>query len=326
MRRRDESGASTPPREVPASVTLEGCWELVETAEATRRHCVMMENCCYGRPELMALNMVRQGLLGELIHGECGYLHDLREGYFATAGRGVWWRAEALKHNGNLYPTHGLGPLAQCMNINRGDIFDFIVSMSSRSRGLNLYSAEHLDKKRSPAQAGIPPGRYERQPDPHQKRLHNHRDLRLLQSAPLQPDQPAPGDQGDPLRLPRPGLPRGPQREEGRMGTGRKNIIPSSTIRFGKPWARKPTATITAEWISWRITGWVQCLLRGEPTDMNVYDAAALSAVCELSERSAAPTQPADRFPGLYARTLEKPIRRWGSSRGERWCAGVPPA
>ena len=64
--------------EVPAAITLEQCWQLVETAEKTGRHCVMTENCCYDRTELMILNMVRQGLLGELLHAECGYLHDLR--------------------------------------------------------------------------------------------------------------------------------------------------------------------------------------------------------------------------------------------------------
>ena len=79
--------------EVPAAVTIDECWELVETAEATRRHCVMMENVNYGRTELMVLNMVRQGVFGEIMHGECGYLHDLREIKFGTDHEGVWRRA-----------------------------------------------------------------------------------------------------------------------------------------------------------------------------------------------------------------------------------------
>jgi len=128
--------------EVPAATTTEECWELVETSEKERKHCVMMENCCYDRNELMVLHMVRRGLLGEILHGECGYLHDLRALKFSNAGEGLWRIAHSIRRNANLYPTHGLGPVAQCMNINRGDRFDTLVSMSSPSRGLNLYAAK----------------------------------------------------------------------------------------------------------------------------------------------------------------------------------------
>jgi len=86
------------------------------------------------------LNMVRNELLGELLHGEVGYLHDGRALILNSTGRGVWRRQHSIKRNGDLYPTHGLGPLAQCMNINRGDRFNYLVSMSSKSRGLNLYA------------------------------------------------------------------------------------------------------------------------------------------------------------------------------------------
>jgi len=132
--------------EVPAATSLEECWQLVETAEKTKRHCVMMENCCYDRIELMTLNMVRKGLLGEVLHAEAGYLHDLREVKFSSEGEGLWRRQHAMKHNGNLYPTHGLGPVAQCMDINRGDAFDYLVSTSSPSRGLQIYAAETFGK------------------------------------------------------------------------------------------------------------------------------------------------------------------------------------
>ncbi len=126
--------------EVPAAMSLDDCWELVETAERTNRHCQMMENCCYDRIELMTLNLVRKGVLGEILHAECGYLHDLREVKFSKEGEGLWRRAWSRKLNGNLYPTHGLGPVAQCMNINRGDAFDYIVSMSGPARGLHEYA------------------------------------------------------------------------------------------------------------------------------------------------------------------------------------------
>ncbi len=126
--------------EVPAAVTLDECWQLVETAEKTGRHCVMMENCCYDQLELRTLNMVRRGLLGEVLHAEAGYRHDLREVKFSAEGEGLWRRRHSMLRNGNLYPTHGLGPVAQCMNINRGDAFDTLVSYSSPSRGLQEYA------------------------------------------------------------------------------------------------------------------------------------------------------------------------------------------
>jgi len=132
--------------EVPAAVTLDECWQLVETAEKTKKHCVMMENCCYDRIELMTLHMVRKGLLGEILHAECGYLHDLREVKFSSTGEGLWRRVHSWKRNGNLYPTHGLGPVSQCLNVNRGDAFDYLVSMSSPSGGMQEYAVEKFGK------------------------------------------------------------------------------------------------------------------------------------------------------------------------------------
>ena len=126
--------------EVPAALTINECWQLVEAAEKHKKHCVMMENCNYGRREMMILNMVRKGLLGEIMHAECGYLHDLRAEKFSRESEGLWRRDHSIKRNGNLYPTHGLGPVAQCMDVNRGDRFDYLVSMSSNSRGLYQYA------------------------------------------------------------------------------------------------------------------------------------------------------------------------------------------
>lgn len=118
--------------EVPIAVTLEECWELVETSEKTRKHCMMLENCCYDFFELLTLNMARNGLLGELIHAEGAYLHDLLDSNFNKTGYADMWRLrENMNRRGNLYPTHGLGPIAQCLNINRGDKMDHLVSMSS---------------------------------------------------------------------------------------------------------------------------------------------------------------------------------------------------
>jgi predicted dehydrogenase len=130
--------------EVPAALTLDDCWRLVETSEKTRRHCVMMENCNYDRFEMMVLSMVEQGVLGELIHARCGYLHDLREVKHDLKGEGVWRRDHSMTTNGDLYPTHGLGPVAQCLDINRGNAFDSLVSMGGKTRGLHRYAVERF--------------------------------------------------------------------------------------------------------------------------------------------------------------------------------------
>lgn len=126
--------------EVPAAYTIDDCWSLVETSEDTGKYCIMMENCNYDKVEMMILNMVKKGLFGELLHGECGYLHDLREVKHDMEGEGVWRRAHSMKRNGDLYPTHGLGPIMQCMDINRGNYFDYLVSFGTKTRGLHLYA------------------------------------------------------------------------------------------------------------------------------------------------------------------------------------------
>src|SRR5258706_14480170 len=107
---------------------------------------MMLENCCYDFFELLTLNMVRNGMFGEILHAEGAYIHDLsREYLFNKNGYADMWRLkENIGRNGNLYPTHGLGPIAQCMNINRGNRFDFLVSMSSNHRGLEEYAAAHF--------------------------------------------------------------------------------------------------------------------------------------------------------------------------------------
>ena len=122
--------------EVPAATSIEDCYRLVETAERTRRHCIMLENCCYDEFELTLLRMAQEGVLGEIIHGEGSYLHDLRERIQSNdEGGRKWanWQVEFMKqHNGNPYPTHGLGPVALAMGIHRGDRMKSLVSLSSK--------------------------------------------------------------------------------------------------------------------------------------------------------------------------------------------------
>jgi hypothetical protein len=134
--------------EVPAGKTMDELWELVETSEKTKQHCMMLENCCYDFFELLTLNMARQGMLGELVHAEGAYIHDLSRdwNFNKNAYADMWRLKENIGHNGNLYPTHGLGPIAQCMNINRGDRFDHLVSMSTNDFTMNNLAKEMAAK------------------------------------------------------------------------------------------------------------------------------------------------------------------------------------
>jgi hypothetical protein len=272
--------------EVPAAVTLEECWQLVESAEKYQKHCVMMENVNYGRWEMMVFHMVRKGMFGEILHAEGGYLHDLRGIKFSSEGEGLWRRAHSLQRNGNLYPTHGLGPVANCMDNNRGDRFEYLVSMSGPSRGLQLYAEEHF-----PSGA---PQRAERF-------VLGDVNASLIKTA-----------QGRTIyvvhdtNLPRPysrihmvqgtrGLFQGyPSRVhvEGRSPAHQWELAEDYLEEFEHPlWKAKGSV---GEGIghggmdyleNYRL---IKCLRDGTPTDMNVYDAAALSAVTELSERSVA--------------------------------------
>ena len=127
--------------EVGGAASLEELWQIVRAAEKTGVSCMMLENCCYGRNELMVLNMVRQGLFGELIHCECGYEHDLSEMAWKTPDK------ERAIHNryrcGDLYPTHGLGPIAKILRINRGNRFMTISSTASKARGFTAAAKAH---------------------------------------------------------------------------------------------------------------------------------------------------------------------------------------
>ncbi len=136
--------------EVPIACTLKEMWEIVDTSEATGRHCMMMENVNYGREELVYLNMVRQGVIGELLHGEAAYIHELRSQMENGDSTGSWRTFQYAKRNGNLYPTHGLGPVAQYMNLARTeDNFGRMVSFSSPAKGRALY-AEKSTKLSNP--------------------------------------------------------------------------------------------------------------------------------------------------------------------------------
>ncbi len=132
--------------EVPIATTIKDMWAIIDTSERTQKHCMMMENVNYGREELLYLNMCRQGVIGELLHGEAAYIHELRSQMNEVErGTGSWRTYQYAKRNGNLYPTHGLGPIAQYMNIGRGDDnFKVMNSFSSPGKGRNLYAKKNF--------------------------------------------------------------------------------------------------------------------------------------------------------------------------------------
>src|SRR6478672_7018015 len=149
-----EAGLKYVATEVILGITLQDHWDVVKAAEKNNAHVMMLENVCYRRDVMAVLNMVRQGLLGEMIHLQAGYQHDLREVKFNDGvnpyGHGVefgekgfseaHWRTEHSVHrNGDLYPTHGIGPVAHYIDINRGNRFLSLNSFSTKTRGLHNY-------------------------------------------------------------------------------------------------------------------------------------------------------------------------------------------
>ena len=129
--------------EVPAALTVEECWDLVNTAEKTRKHCIQLENCIYDFFEITTLNMAQKGLFGDIVHVEGAYIHDLRWLNFDLDGYWNMWRLKHLeKSDGNTYPTHGLGPVSHLLNIHRGDKMNYLVSMSTNQFGMTKYARD----------------------------------------------------------------------------------------------------------------------------------------------------------------------------------------
>lgn len=274
--------------EVPMALTVDECWELVDTAERTRRHCVMMENCCYDRVEMMILNMVRQQVFGDLVHAECGYLHDLRELKLSpTYYEGRWRLAHSVTRNGDLYPTHGLGPVAQWLDVNRGNRFDFLVSVSSKSRGLAEYAAAHIGRDSVEARQRYALG------DVVSTLIRTERGETILVTHDTN-------------------LPRPYSRRILLQGTrGLVQKYPDARVHVegvsaahkwdeAGAWRQKYEHPIWTA-LEQRAAGaghggmdfiedfrLIECLRAGTPMDMDVYDGAAWSAISELSERSIA--------------------------------------
>jgi len=282
--------------EVPAAYTVDDCWALVEAAEKYEKHCVMMENCCYDRLEMLMFHLTRLGLLGELLHAECGYLHDLREIKFSAEGEGLWRRAHAMVRNGNLYPTHGLGPIAQCLDINRGNQFDYLVSMSSPPRGLELYAREHFPESDPRRREKFKLG------DVNVSLIRTKRGETIYLGHNC--DNPRPYSRGIVLQGTR-GIVEGwPGRVyvEGKSEKPHRwDALEPWYARYEHPlWKQEQVRTATGGHGGMDFLEdlrLIECLRRGDATDQNVYDAAAWSVVSPLTERSVASRSRPVEFP-----------------------------
>ncbi|TDS17529.1 oxidoreductase family protein [Sphingobacterium paludis] len=129
--------------EIPAATSVEDCWRLVMSSEKTKKHCVILENCCYDFFELLTLNLARQGFFGDIVHCEGAYIHDILASFFEKDARFDLWRLkENAERNGNLYPTHGLGPICQILKVNRGNKMEYMTSMASKDFSLGKKAKE----------------------------------------------------------------------------------------------------------------------------------------------------------------------------------------
>ena len=275
--------------EVPSAMYLEECWDLVETSEKTQRHCMQLENCCYGEIEMLAFNLCHQGLLGELKHGEGAYIHDLRsynlDGYYDH------WRLKwNIPHKGNQYPTHGLGPICLDMDINRGDRFDYLVSLESQPTGFATLARETIknpdDWRRK---ANIEMG------DMNTTLIKTVKGRSIM----VQHDVASPrpysrinlicGTKGTlcdyPYRL----------AVETKPGAGAHGWNDKLAAEWRETY-KHPLWKRAGE-IAQKVGGhggmdflmdlrWAYCLQNGLPLDMNVYDLASWCSLCELTEKS----------------------------------------
>ena len=279
--------------EVPAAMYVDECWELVETAEKCRVHCLQLENCCYGEEELLFLNLCRKGLLGELIHGEGGYLHDRRWQIFNDSQWNRWRNRWNQEHRGNQYSTHGLGPVCTYMDINRGDRLDYLVSVDSHQAGYEAFAAGTLSAH-----------------DPQRKLRFQMADMNVTtirtvrgRTILLEHDVTSPRPYS---RLNLIAGTRGVARAYPRLEICLEETFPTTSA--GHAFDEKKTAEIREKYRHplWRQYGeraakqgghggmdflmdlrWAQCLQNGFPLDTDVYDLAAWCSVNELSERSA---------------------------------------
>ncbi len=273
--------------EVPAAVTMDECWQLVETSEKTRKHCMILENCCYDFFELMTLNMARQGFFGEIVHTEGAYIHHLLESNFDKDNYYDMWRLKENFRNGNLYPTHGLGPVSQVMNINRGDRMDYLVSVSSNDFMMGAKAKELAEKDDF----------FKPYADKKYRGNMNTTTIRTVngKTIMLQHDVTSPrvysrihlvsGTKGTALKYPEPRISNS---HEGWLSEEEFKVLeeqyaPPIVKRVGEM-AKEIGGHGGMDFLmDWRL---IDCLRNGIPLDIDVYDTATWSAIGPLSEAS----------------------------------------
>jgi hypothetical protein len=276
--------------EMPAALTLDDCWKLVETSERTRKHCMMLENCCYDFFELLVLNMVRQGVFGEIVHADAGYLHNQLLSHFDKSENGYdrMWTLKAFQHGkGNQYPSHGLGPVCQVMDINRGDRMEYLTSMESKdfqflkaaaefAKKDNFYEEFNTNTYRGNMTTSI---------------IHTEKGKTIM----LQYDITSPrpysrlygisGTKAVALKYPEPAriaLEDKWMNEEEMKAIGEK-YKPEIVKRIGEL-AKKVGGHGGMDFLmDWRL---IDCLRNGLPLDQDVYDAAAWSSIVPLTKWS----------------------------------------
>lgn len=274
--------------EVPAARTIDECWQLVETSERTRKHCMMLENCCYDFFELLTLNMARQGFFGEIIHGEGAYIHDLLESNFDKTKYTEMWRLrENTGRNGNLYPTHGLGPVCQLLDINRGDRMDYLTSMSSNDFMMAPRARELASKDRF----------YNEFAGKQFRGNMNTTTVRTMKGRTIliQHDVSSPrpysrihlvsGTKGVAQKYPEPGRIATAHEwlKEDELKQLEEKYTPEIVGLIGKMAKQVGGHGGMDFMMDWRL---IDCLRNGLPLDQDVYDAALWSSIAPLSEKS----------------------------------------
>jgi len=276
--------------EVPAALTLDECWQLVKTSERTKKHCMMLENCCYDFFELLTLNMARQGFFGELIHGEGSYIHDLRSLNFDKEGYADMWRLKQnASRNGSLYPTHGLGPVCQLMNINRGDKMEFLTSVQSADFMMQKEANQLAEEDTFFEEFANRPYRG----NMNITTIKTNRGRTLM----VQHDVTSPrpysrihlisGTKGIARKYPSPArIARGHSwLSDDELTALKKEFTPEIVRKVGEM-ARQVGGHGGMDFImDWRL---IDCLRNGLPLDQDVYDAALWSSIAPLSEASVA--------------------------------------
>lgn len=295
--------------EVPAATTLEECWQLVNTSEKTRKHCMMLENCCYDFFELATLNMAQQGVFGEVMHVEGAYIHDLRRLNFndrlsanssyapgqgdeqklpGLSGYYDFWRKKFNEqHTGNAYPTHGLGPVCQILNIHRGDKMDYLVSVSTDQKGMTIYAEERFGKDSPEAKQTYKMG------DMSTTLIRTHNGKTIMVQHDVTSPRPysrihmVSGTKGFAQKYPL----RQIALEPNAHVALNREAMDSVLIRYEFPFITeiKDFATKVGGHggmdfiMDYRL---VYCLHNGLPLDQDVYDAAEWSCLVELTEKS----------------------------------------